>query len=118
MFGLPRAGTVHSSPILPDRPTRAAKEQAEPDPAVAIATTAQSVAGGRAVAEETRTILPDLREPMKLVCGGVCDLDLDVVLERVVAAARHVSSASYAPLGVLARSRRGLERFVTAVLTR
>ena len=32
----------------------------------------------------------------------------------VVAAARHVSSAGYVPLGVLDRSRRELERFVTA----
>jgi hypothetical protein len=66
------------------------------------------------MAEEKRTILPDLRELMTLPCGTSCDLDLDVVLERVVAAARHVSSARYAPLGVLDRSRRERERFVTA----
>ena len=64
------------------------------------------------MADGKRTILPDLRALMKLSCGTFCDLDLDVVLERVVAAARHVSSARYAPLGVLDRSRRELGRSV------
>ena len=113
MFGSPPTGTAHNSPTLPDRP-RAAKDQAEPDPAVAIATKAQTVASGRAMADGKRTILPDLRGLMKLVCGGFSDLNLDVVLERVVAAARHASGARYAPPGVPDRSRRELERFVTA----
>jgi len=68
----------------------------------------------RVMADGKRTILPDLRVLMKLACGVFCDLDLDVVVERVVAAARHVSSAGRAPLGVLDRSRRELERFLTA----
>lgn len=109
MVGSPPAGTVHTSPTLPDRPTRAAKEQAEPDPDIA----AQAGASGRAIAHWERTILPDLRERIRLPCGTFCDLDLDVVLERMVAAARHMSNARDAPLGVLDRSRRERERSVT-----
>ncbi|MGB0091001.1 MAG: hypothetical protein WBP81_00450 [Solirubrobacteraceae bacterium] len=66
------------------------------------------------MADGKRTILHALRELMKLARGAFGDLDLDGVLERVVAAARQVSSARYAPLGVLDRSRRELERFLTA----
>ena len=114
MFGSLPAVTVHTPPTLPDRPTRAAKERAEPDPGVAIATRAQTGASGRAMADGKRTIPPDLRELIKLARGAFCDLDLDVVLERVAAAARHMSSARYAPLGVLDRSGGELERFVAA----
>ena len=101
-------GTCLTSGTLPDRPARAAKEHAEPDRAVAIPTKAQTVASGRAMADGKRTILPDLREVMRLARGTGCDLDLDVV----VAATRHVSRTRDVPLGVLDRSRRGLERFV------
>jgi signal transduction histidine kinase len=45
--------------------------------------------------------------------GVLADLDLDVVLERVIAAARDLTGARYAALGVLDRSRSGLERFIT-----
>ena len=72
------------------------------------------MASGRAMADRKRTILPDMGELMKLASGIFSDVHLDVVLERLVAAARHVSSAGYAPIGVLDRSRRELERFVTA----
>jgi GAF domain len=113
MPGSTPAGTVDTSPTLPDRPTRAAEGQAESDPAVAIATRPQAEAGGRATAHGKRTILPDLRASMKSFCGTFCDLDLAVVLERVVAAARQVSSARYATLGVLDRSRREPGRSVT-----
>ena len=41
------------------------------------------------------------------------ELDLDVVLERVVEAARELSGARYGALGVLDRSRTELERFIT-----
>ena len=114
MFGSPPAGPVHTSGTLPDPPARAAKEQAEPDRVEAIATGSQAGASGCAMADGKRTILPDLRELMRLARGAVCDFDLDVVLEGVVAAARHVSSTGYVPLGVLDRSRRERERFVTA----
>jgi signal transduction histidine kinase len=42
------------------------------------------------------------------------DLDLEVVLTRVLEAAREVSGASYAALGVLDRSRGELDRFLTS----
>ena len=45
--------------------------------------------------------------------GVLADLDLDVVLERVIDAARDLTGARYAALGVLDRSRSGLERFIT-----
>ena len=45
--------------------------------------------------------------------GVLADLDLDVVLERVIEAARDLTGARYAALGVLDRSRSGLERFIT-----
>ena len=113
MFGSPAAVTVHTSGTVPDPPARAAKEQAEPDRVEAIATGSQAGASGCAMADGKRTILPDLRGVTKLARGAVCDLDLDVVFERVVAAARHVSRARDVPLGVLDRSRRERERFVT-----
>ncbi|HYB25070.1 MAG TPA: GAF domain-containing sensor histidine kinase [Solirubrobacteraceae bacterium] len=46
--------------------------------------------------------------------GVLADLDLDVVLERVVEAARDLTGARYAAIGVLDGSRTELERFVTA----
>jgi two-component system, NarL family, sensor histidine kinase DevS len=45
--------------------------------------------------------------------GVLSDLDLDVVLERVLAAARELTGAEYAALGVLDRSRTELQRFIT-----
>ena len=65
------------------------------------------------MADAERTILPDLPGGMELARGAFCDLDLEWC-SAVVAAARHVSSARYAPLGVLDRSRRELERVVSA----
>ena len=45
--------------------------------------------------------------------GVLSDLDLDVVRERVVEAARDVSGARCATLGVLDESRTGVKRSVT-----
>lgn len=45
--------------------------------------------------------------------GVMADLDLDVVLERVLEASRGLTGAQYAALGVLDRSRMELERFIT-----
>src|SRR5215204_1441630 len=45
------------------------------------------------------------------------DLDLETVLRRVVDAAREVTGARYAALGVLDPSGQGLERFITAGLS-
>ncbi len=50
---------------------------------------------------------------MEIARGVLADLDLDVVLQRVVESARKVSGARYAALGVLDQSRTELERFIT-----
>jgi signal transduction histidine kinase len=44
----------------------------------------------------------------------VSELDLEVVLERLLDVAREVTGARYAALGILDPEKRGLERFVTA----
>ena len=54
-----------------------------------------------------------LRGVLAVARGVLCELDLDAVLQRVVEAAREVSGASFAALGVLDRSRTELERFIT-----
>ena len=51
---------------------------------------------------------------LDVACGVLSDLDVEVVLERVLEAARELTGAEYAALGVLDRSRSELERFVTA----
>ncbi|HVP76010.1 MAG TPA: hypothetical protein VMS63_08310, partial [Gaiellaceae bacterium] len=43
----------------------------------------------------------------------LAELDLEVVLERVLAAAKELTDAQYAALGVLADSRTELDRFLT-----
>ncbi len=43
----------------------------------------------------------------------VSELALEAVLERVLAAARELTGAQYAALGVLDEGRSGLERFLT-----
>jgi signal transduction histidine kinase len=57
-----------------------------------------------------------MREVLEVARGVVDELDLDVVLERVLEAARDLSGARYAALGVLDESRRELERFLTSGL--
>jgi signal transduction histidine kinase len=51
---------------------------------------------------------------LDVACGVLSDLDVDVVLERVLEAARELTGAEYAALGVLDRSQSELERFITA----
>src|ERR1700680_2545989 len=46
--------------------------------------------------------------------GVIAELDLDVVLDRVLESARKLTGARYAALGVLDESRTELSRFVTA----
>ncbi len=46
--------------------------------------------------------------------GVIAELDLDVVLDRVLQSARKLTGARYAALGVLNESRTELSRFVTA----
>jgi signal transduction histidine kinase len=43
----------------------------------------------------------------------ICELDVDAVLDRVLATAADVTGARYAALGVLDERREGLERFIT-----
>jgi signal transduction histidine kinase len=50
--------------------------------------------------------------------GVLADLDLDLVLERVIEAARELTGARYAAVGVLDPSRSELERFITAGIDR
>jgi signal transduction histidine kinase len=50
--------------------------------------------------------------------GVLADLDLDVVLERVIEAARDLTGARYAAVGVLDPARTELERFITAGVDR
>jgi signal transduction histidine kinase len=51
---------------------------------------------------------------LDVACGVLSDLDVDVVLERVLEAARELTGAEYAALGVLDRSQSEFERFITA----
>ena len=51
---------------------------------------------------------------LDVACGVLSDLDVEVVLERVLDAARELTGAEYAALGVLDRSKSELERFITA----
>jgi signal transduction histidine kinase len=66
--------------------------------------------------ERDNTSSSVLRDVLEVARGVVDELDLDVVLERVVEAARQLSGAQYAALGVLDDSRRELERFLTSGL--
>jgi signal transduction histidine kinase len=50
---------------------------------------------------------------LEVARGVLEELELDAVLERVLAAAQELSEARYAALGVLDGSRRGLSRFIT-----
>ena len=50
---------------------------------------------------------------LELVREVLSDLELDVVLERVLESARELSGAQYAALGVLDERRSELERFIT-----
>jgi signal transduction histidine kinase len=64
------------------------------------------------VAERGSTVFPDMLAVLELVRGVLSDLDLDAVLERTLEAAREISGATYAAIGVLNQSRSELERFI------
>jgi two-component system, NarL family, sensor histidine kinase DevS len=53
------------------------------------------------------------RGALDLACGVLAELDLDVVLERVLESAQELTGARYAALGVLDESRSELSRFIT-----
>jgi len=65
------------------------------------------------VDERERATVAGVLGVLDVAQGVLADLDLDVVLERVIEAARDLTGARYAALGVLDRSRSGLERFIT-----
>ncbi|HXA53607.1 MAG TPA: GAF domain-containing protein, partial [Solirubrobacteraceae bacterium] len=54
-----------------------------------------------------------VRGVLDLAKGVLAELDLDVVLERVLESAQELTGARYAALGVLDESRTELSRFVT-----
>jgi signal transduction histidine kinase len=58
-----------------------------------------------------------LRSLIEAGIGVSSELSLDAVLQRIVEAAADITGARYAALGVIDRSRRRLERFVTSGLT-
>jgi signal transduction histidine kinase len=66
------------------------------------------------VGESQRTAGAGVLHVLDVARGVLEELDLDVVLERVVQAARELSGAGYGALGVLDRSRTELERFITS----
>jgi len=57
-----------------------------------------------------------IRSVLGVARSVLSDLDLEVVLERVLESARELTGARYAALGVLDESRTGLARFLTAGL--
>jgi two-component system, NarL family, sensor histidine kinase DevS len=68
------------------------------------------------MADRDRSPASGMLGVLEVACGVLSDLDVDVVLERVLEAARGLTGAEYAALGVLDRSQSELERFITAGL--
>lgn len=56
----------------------------------------------------------EMRAVLHVAESVLSELDVDLVLNRVLAAARELTSASYAAVGVLDESRSELERFLTS----
>lgn len=56
----------------------------------------------------------EMRAVLHVAESVLAELDVDVVLNRVLAAARELTSASYAAVGVLDETRSELERFLTS----
>jgi GAF domain-containing protein len=54
------------------------------------------------------------REVLAVAKDVLSDLDLELVLVRILEAARELTAAQYAALGVLDDARAGLERFITS----
>jgi signal transduction histidine kinase len=61
-----------------------------------------------------RTLTPAALAVLDVARGGLADLDVDSVLDRVLESARELTAARYAAIGVLNESRTGLARFITA----
>jgi GAF domain-containing protein len=69
-----------------------------------------------ALAPVAETVLDERRLRLLLEIGRavVAELDLETVLAQVLAAARELTAARYAAIGVLAPDRQSLERFVAS----
>jgi signal transduction histidine kinase len=65
------------------------------------------------VSDREPSKLADALEAVRLARGVLSELDLEVVLRRLVESARELSGARYAALGVTDESRSELERFIT-----
>ena len=59
-----------------------------------------------------------IRELLHVAQRVLAEVDVEVVLDRVLDAARSLTGGRYAALGVLDAERTGLERFVTSGLDR
>ncbi len=66
------------------------------------------------MSESDGSLAPGVRGVLDVARLVLSDLDLEAVLTRVLEAAREVSGASYAALGVLDHSRGELDRFLTS----
>jgi signal transduction histidine kinase len=66
------------------------------------------------MSESDGSLAPRVRGVLDVARLVLSDLDVEVVLTRVLEAARELSGASYAALGVLDRSRGELDRFLTS----
>jgi len=71
------------------------------------------VATGEAAVSDDRAIDHGSRELLAVARSVLEQLDIEVVLQRVLEAARELTGARYAALGVLDEARTGLARFVT-----
>ena len=63
---------------------------------------------------EPAVLDPAVRAALDLARDVLAELDLELVLARLVTSARELSSAKYAALGVLDESRQELSRFITS----
>jgi signal transduction histidine kinase len=72
--------------------------------------------GVASVADRDRCSASGVLGVLEVACGVLSDLDVDVVLQRLLEAARELTGARYAALGILDRSRTELEQFITAGL--
>src|ERR1700759_2631223 len=67
----------------------------------------------KAVGDNESRNVPNALDAVRLAQEILSELDLEVVLRRVLESARELSGARYAALGVTDESRAALERFVT-----
>ena len=66
-----------------------------------------------AVGDSQSRVAPDPLEAVRLARDCLSELDVEIVLRRVLESARELSGARYAALGVTNEARTELERFIT-----